>query len=494
MNIEHPSARIVRTGPLLTTIFVAQFLVALDVSLVNIALPDMQRDLGFTDGGLQWVVSAYLLTFAGFMLLGGRLGDLWGRRPVVVIGLVVFAMASLCGGLAWSSSALVGARAVQGLAGALLAPAALALVTTVPAGRQRRRAMALWGGAGAGGGAVGVVLSGVLTDAFGWRAVLFVNVPIVAVGLVTALRGLGADVEHNDRPPLDIAGAVLATMGVASIVYAVTAAGDDGWAAMSTSASFVLAIVLLAAFVVVESRVRMPLVPLSLFRDRNMVGADVFGFMLSAGQLAAFYFASLHIQNVWGVPANTAGLMFVPFCVFVGVGIALATKMTAAMSPRTTLTVLGLIGALGLAAFSRMPADTAFWTAVFVPSIFGGIGIGGSMVALGAAATSDADPDNAGVVSGVLNASRMLGGTIGLAVLVTVAASVTASSTAESARLAAGDGYSVGLLLGAVFLVIGSFLVWVIIPRRIPVPPGSVGGGDRDKDTTVPVLPDRPRS
>jgi EmrB/QacA subfamily drug resistance transporter len=494
MNTDDPSGTTVRTGALLTTVFVAQFLVALDVSLVNIALPDMQRDLGFTDGGLQWVVSAYLLTFAGFMLLGGRLGDLWGRRRVVLIGLAVFALASLFGGLAWNSNVLVIARAAQGLAGALLAPAALALVTTVPEGRQRRRAMALWGGAGAGGGAVGVVLSGVLTDAFGWRAVLFVNVPIVAIGLATALRGFGVFVDNNDRPPLDIAGAVLATLGVASVVYAVTAAGDDGWAAMSTLASFVLAATLLAAFVAVESLVRMPLVPLSLFRDRNMLGADVFGFMLSAGQLAAFYFASLHIQNMWGVPANTAGLMFVPFCVFVGVGIALATKMTDAMSPRTTLAVLGLIGALGLALFSRMPADTAFWTAVFVPSIFGGIGIGGSMVALGAAATSGTDPDDAGVVSGVLNASRMLGGTIGLAVLVTVAASVTASSTAESARLAAGEGYSVGLLLGAVFLVIGSILVWVIIPRRRPIRVGAFHRGDSDDDTTVPVLPDRPRT
>lgn len=450
-------------GALLATVFVAQFLVALDVSLVNIALPDIQKDLGFTGAGLQWVVSAYLLTFAGFMLLGGRLGDLWGRRRVLVTGLALFMTASVFGGFAWAPEALIAARAVQGLAGALIAPAALALVTTLPVGPLRSRGMGLWGGAGAGGGAVGVVLSGVLTGGFGWRAVLFVNVPIVLIGLVVTMRGVPAGSAALARPRLDVPGAALVTVGVGALVYGVTAAGDDGWGGAAAIAGFVVAGVLIASFVAVESVTEHPLMPLGMFRVRSIVGANVFGFMLSAGQLAAFYFASLYIQNVWGVSPNVAGFMFLPFCVSVVVGIVFATRLAATIGSRNTLAILGLVGAAGLAGFSMMPDETAFWTWVLIPSILGGIGIGGSMVVLGAAATTGVKPADAGLASGVLNSSRQLGGTIGLAILVTVAAHVTANSDTASA---AGGGYSVGLAIGAVFLVVGSILAYVIIPPR----------------------------
>ena len=456
-----------RTGALLTTIFVTQFLVALDVSLVNIALPDVQEDLGFSDAGLQWVVSAYLLTFAGFMLLGGRLGDLWGRRRVVLTGLAMFAGASVLGGFAWDPTSLLIARGIQGLAGALLAPAALALVTTLPEGKPRGRAMGLWGAAGAGGGAVGVVLSGVLTDALGWRAVLFVNLPIVIIGLGATWLGVAADAHREARPRLDVLGACLATVGVGVLVFGVTAAGDQGWLSPAAIGGFVVAAVLLAVFIGVESRAPHPLMPLGLFRTRSILGANVFGFMLAAGQLAAFYFASLYIQNVWGVSSNAAGFMFLPFCAFVGVGIVIATKMAAALGPRTTLAILGIVGALGLAGFAAMPAEAAFWTGVFLPSMFGGIGIGGSMVVLGAAAIGGVGPADAGVASGVLNASRQLGGTIGLAVLVTIAASVTASSSAATSELAARDGYTTGLAVGAVFLAVGAVLAYLIIPGRV---------------------------
>lgn len=463
--VENPTIH--KTSALLATVFMAQFLVALDVSLVNIALPDIQSELGFTGAGLQWVVSAYLLTFAGFMLLGGRLGDLWGRRRVLVAGLVLFMAASVFGGFAWAPEALIAARAGQGLAGALIAPAALALVTTLPDGPLRSRGMGLWGAAGAGGGAVGVVLSGLLTDGFGWRAVLFVNIPIVLIGLVVTLRGVPAGRAASTRPRLDVLGAALVTVGVAALVYGVTAAGDDGWGSVGAIIGFVVAAILIASFVAVESRTEHPLMPLGLFRARSIVGANVFGFMLSAGQLAAFYFASLYIQNVWGVSSNVAGFMFLPFCVFVVVGIVLATKLARAIGPRNTLAILGLVGAAGLAGFSMMPDDTAFWTWVLIPSILGGVGIGGSMVVLGAAATAGVPQTDAGVASGVLNSSRQLGGTIGLAILVTIAAHVTSNSDAASAAGAAGDGYGVGLAIGAVFLVVGSILAYLIIPRRV---------------------------
>ncbi|HEY9315730.1 MFS transporter [Williamsia sp.] len=456
----------VAAGALPATIFLVQFLVALDVSLVNIALPDVQTDLGFGDAGLQWVVSAYLLTFAGFMLIGGRLGDLWGRRSVVLIGLSLFAAASVLGGFAWDPASLLIARGIQGLAGALLAPAALALVTTLPEGKSRSRAMGFWGAAGAGGGAVGVVLSGLLTDAFSWRAVMFVNLPIVVIALIATWLAVDVEAPRAVSPRLDVLGACLATAGVGVLVYAVTAAGEDGWGSTIALGGFAAAAVLLAAFVGVEARTDQPLMPLHLFRRRSIVGANVFGFMLAAGQLAAFYFASLYIQNVWGVSTKVAGFMFLPFCGFVVVGIVIATKMAASIGPRSTLAVLGLVGAAGLAGFSLMPAETAFWTGVLLPSVLGGIGIGGSMVVLGAAATSGVDAADAGVASGVLNASRQLGGTIGLAVLVTIAASATASSDAETAALAARGGYATGLAVGALFLVVGALAAYIIIPRN----------------------------
>ncbi|OZF26307.1 MFS transporter [Rhodococcus sp. 14-2483-1-2] len=462
---EVAAGTVIRVGALSTTIFVLQFLVALDVSLVNIALPDIADDLGFGDSALQWVVSAYLLTFAGFMLLGGRLGDVVGRRRVVLVGSMLFAAASVLGGLAWNAPLLLLARAVQGLAGALLAPAALALVTEVPEGGHRRRALGLWSAAGAGGGAVGVVLSGLLTHAFGWRAVMFVNVPIVIVGLVAAYRLPNHRRASVDRR-LDFAGACLATLGVGSLVYAASTPADSGWGAGSVVAGFVCAAVLLALFVVVESRVAQPLMPLRLFRVRSVVGANVFGFMLCAGQLAAFYFVSLYIQNVWGVASDVAGFMFLPFCFFVVVGIALASKMSAAIGPRITLGVFGFVGAAGLGCFALMPPQVAFWTGVVLPSALGGIGIGGSMVVQGAAAIAGVQPGDAGIASGVLNAARQLGGTLGLAVLVSIAATATASSSAASEALKAGDGYSTGLAVAAGLLIVGSVLAVLIVPSH----------------------------
>jgi EmrB/QacA subfamily drug resistance transporter len=464
---EVAAGTVIRVGALSTTIFVVQFLVALDVSLVNIALPDIADDLGFGDSALQWVVSAYLLTFAGFMLLGGRLGDLVGRRRVVLVGSTLFAAASVLGGLAWNAPLLLIARAVQGLAGALLAPAALALVTEVPEGRQRRRALGLWSAAGAGGGAVGVVLSGLLTHAFGWRAVMFVNVPIVIVGLVAAYRLPSHRLTLTDRR-LDFAGACLATLGVGSLVYAASAAVDSGWTAASVVAGFVCATVFLFLFVFTESRVAHPLMPLRLFRVRSVVGANVFGFMLCAGQLAAFYFVSLYIQKVWGVASDVAGFMFLPFCFFVVIGIALAIKVAAAIGPRFTLAVFGVVGAMGLAGFALMPTQVAFWTGVVLPSALGGIGIGGSMVVQGAAAIAGVEPGDAGIASGVLNAARQLGGTLGLAVLVTIAATATAtaSSTASSEALMAGAGYSLGLAVAAGLLILGSVLAVLIVPSH----------------------------
>lgn len=458
------SPSVSRPVALLATVFVTQFLVALDVALLNVALPAISADLGFRPADLHWVVNAYLLTFAGFMLLGGRLGDLWGRRGVLVVGLTLFFGFSVLGAVALEPGVLIAARAGQGLAGALIAPASLALVTASFAeGKQRGRALAVWSAASASGGAVGVALSGVLTQAFGWRAVLAVNLPIVAIALVTTVLGVAGRRGARQSGRLDVGGAVLVTAGIGSLIFAVTAGSDGALGAVGTVVAYALAVVLLAAFVLVESRSSHPLMPLRLFRLRSLVGANVFGFLLSAGQLAAFYFCSLFIQQVWGIEPAIAGLLFLPFSAFVVVGIILAQRLNARVGVRVTLLVHGLLGAAGLAWFSFLPNTTAIWLGVIGPSALAAIGIGGCMVILGGAATSGVSERDAGVASGVLNSSRQLGGTIGLAVLVAIASAVTAAGGAGGVADLA-DGYRAALAAGAVLLAVGAVLAFLIIP------------------------------
>lgn len=439
---------------LIATIFSLQFLVALDMSLVNIALPQMRSDLGFSAAGLQWVVTAYLLTFAGLMLLGGRLGDLWGRRTVILAGLALFAVASIAGGMATGPALLVGARALQGVAGALLAPASLALASSIADPAVRKTAMAFWGGAGAAGGAVGVVLSGVLTDWFSWRAVLFVNVPIVAIAFAAALRGVAHE-QRRDAGRLDVPGAVLVTAGVGALVYAVSSGGDHGWSSAPTVIGFICAAVLLIGFALIERFVTHPLMPPHLMAARSILGANIFGFMLAAGQLAAFYFASLFVQTVWNVESDIAGLLFLPFCGGVVIGIVVSSRIAPIIGPRNSIGVLGLLGAVGLLLFALMPDEFDFWRGILLPSMVAAIGIGGSMVLVGAVGTAGVRDSDVGLASGVLNSSRQLGGTIGLAILVTVAAHSTLPA----------DGIRTGFALGAAFLAFGTVIAWFVLPR-----------------------------
>lgn len=452
-------------GALLTTVFALQFLVALDAALLNVALPSIATDLGFTTTGLQWVVTAYMLAFAGLLLLGGRLGDLYGRRRVVLAGLAVFLVASIAGAAATEPGVLVAARAAQGVAGALVAPASLALIqANLPDGPVRSRAMALWGAAGAGGGAAGVVLSGLLSDTLGWRSVLLVNVPIIAVAAIAAARGIPVHVAAERREPLDVTGAVLVTLGVSALVWAVSAAGDNGWVSAQALSGFAVAVVLLIGFVLIERRSVHPIMPLEHFANRTVAGANAFGFLLSAGQLAAFYFCSLFMQQVWGLEPVIAGLLFLPFCAFIVLGIGVANRLRKSVGTRWTLTTLGLVGAGGLAWFGMMPDQTNVWTGVIGPSILGAVGIGGAMVVLGSAATSGLPAHDAGVASGVLNSSRQLGGTVGLAVLVSVSAHVTGSETTVGAI---GDGYRAALCVAALLLVAAAVVAATVLPSRV---------------------------
>lgn len=464
MTDASPTLKPMHTGALLTTVFVTQFLVALDVALLNVALAAISTDLDVTGSALQWVVNAYLLTFAGFMLLGGRLGDLRGRRAVLFVGLALFLVCSVWGAAAGDAGSLIAARAGQGLAGALIAPQSLALIAAnVPEGAVRRRALGLWGMAGAGGGAVGVVASGLLTETFGWRAVLAVNVPIVLVALVAVWMGVPRHERGVLRERLDVLGSVLVTTGVGAIVSAVAASGDLGWTAVLTLVCGGVGIALLVAFVMVERRSAHPIMPLRLFRARSIVGANVFGFLLSAGQLAAFYFCSLYMQQVWGITPALAGVLFLPFSAFVVAGIVIAQRLARRVGMRTALLVQGLVGAAGLAWFSLMPSDFAFWQGVVGPSLLAAVGIGGAFVLLGAAATSGVPSHDVGIASGVLNSSRQLGGTIGLAALVAVATARTGGAPVGSVE-ALADGYRAGLGWGAVLLAVGAVAAFAIMP------------------------------
>ena len=303
------------------------------------------------------------------------------------------------------------------------------------------------------GGAFGVVLSGLLTDWFSWRAVLFVNVPIVLIALLAAFLSVPQQ-RHRPEGRLDVSGAVLVTAGVAALVYGVSSAGDYGWGSVRVIVGIAIALVLLVAFAIVERSAPHPLMPPALLKRRSVLGANTFGFMLAAGQLAAFYFASLYVQTVWDVKPDLAGFLFVPFCVFVFIGIVVGNKLSAHLGSRDTMVIMGLLIAGGLILFASMPTEFDLWRGMVLPSFVTAVGLGGAMVLVGAVATKGVDPADVGIASGVVNSSRQLGGTIGLALLVTIA------STFDIPR----DGYLAGFAVGAVFLLIGCLLAWLILP------------------------------
>lgn len=464
---RRPPDTVPRAGWILASVVTVQFLVSLDLSLVNVALPGIQDDLRLSASTLNWVVVAYVIFNGGFLMAGGRMGDLLGRRRVLATGLVLFGLASVAGGIASSGWLLVAARAVQGLGAAAASPVALALVTVhFPEGPARARALGLWAGSTVAGGAVGVVASGVLTEAFGWRAVMLVNVPIVLLGLYAAGRLPGDRVRRHVRP--DLLGSVLVTAGMSLLVLGVSIAGPEGWVAPLTLGSLAAGLVLLAAFVAVERRVADPLVRLGLFAHRAVLGANVFGFLITAGQLASFFFVSLHMQQVLGYDALVTGLAFLPFCLGSVAGMVIATRTLARVGPRTVLVAGGLVGAAGIAWFGLGGPGGTFLSDILGPSLVASVGIGASFVAMGSAATTGVPAEDAGMVSGLLNSFRLVGGALGLAVLGTLASTVTGRDTDPSSSAAASDGFSAGLLAAAGLLVAGA-LFWLVIPGRRPV-------------------------
>ncbi|MFD8705684.1 MFS transporter [Kitasatospora sp. NPDC059648] len=453
-----------RPGAVLAAAAVAQFVLALDMSVVNVALPAIRTALGFAPLDLSWVVHLYALTFGGLLLLGGRACDLYGQRRLFVLGLAVFGLCSLAGGLAQAPWQLIAARAGQGLGAAAAAPAALAMLTTTfTEGFQRVRALGVWSAVNAAGGALGVLVGGLLTEYAGWRWVMLINLPIVAAALALVLTGVPAEAQPARHERLDVLGAALATSGVGLLVFGVVRTDSLGWGSPATVATLATAAALLAAFAFAESRVSAPLLGLHLLRSRWVAGANVLVFLAAAGQFTAFYFVSLYMQQVLGMGAAATGAAFLPFSAGVVAGTIAATRITAVRTPRASLVPGALLAAAGLAWFAHIRPGGSFLIDVLGPSLVTSIGTGLVLAPVATAATTGVTPGEAGTASGLFNSSRQLGGCVGLAALATIAAHHTGTATDPAAL---DNGYALGLAIAAVLFVLAAVVALGTLPRR----------------------------
>jgi EmrB/QacA subfamily drug resistance transporter len=441
----------------------AQFMVILDATITNVALPSIQADLHFSAANLQWVVNVYLLVFGGFLLLGGRAGDLFGRRKLFIAGITLFTVASLLDGLATSSGSLVAARALQGLGAALVAPSALSIITTtVPEGPDRAKALGAFAAISGGGGAVGLLLGGLLTDALSWQWVFFVNVPVGVIALLLALRFVPESRAEDRRGGFDLIGAFLVTSGLVLLTYAIVKAQDFGWGSGRTLGLGAAAVALLVAFGAVQNRRAAPLVRLSIFRTRTLSTANVVTLLLLSGMNAFFYFGSLYFQQVKGYNALESGAAFVPMTVGIIAGSVISQRLIAQFGVKAVLLGGITLGAAGLA-WMTMLTPASGYLGGFVPGILLlALGIGHAFVPLTLIATGGVDPDDQGLASGLFNTSQQVGGALGLAVLSTFANSAT--SGAGGSRVdGLVHGYTVAFGIGAGLLAVGAVVVAVTL-------------------------------
>ncbi len=463
-----------RPGLTLAAVAVVQFMVSLDLSVVNVGLPRIATGLGFSAVGVTWVIYAYALTFGGLLLLGGKAADRFGRKRVLLLGLGLFGLASLGGGLAQAPGQLVAARAVQGIGAAVLAPAALAALTaTFPSGRARVRAFGIWSAMNAAGGAFGVLLGGLLTQYANWRWVMFVNVPMAAAALALAGRGVAAQAPVRGGRP-DVLGAVLATAGVSLMVFGVVRTDQYPWTSAVTVTTLAVAAALLAAFIYVErTTAREPLIRLGLLANRSVAGANAYNLLVGAAMASAFYFMSFYLQRVLKVGPALTGTMFLPFAFGVIAGSVLAIRLGYRLAPRTLLVAGGLLTAAGFAWFGLINPYGSFTTDVLGPSIIASVGFGLCLGPVVSTATAGVAAHETGTASGLLNSSRQIGAAVGLAALATVAQ----DRTGHSGSLAAlNAGYALGLVLSAALLV-AAVLIALTVLRKQPRRPAASGPG-----------------
>jgi len=470
----------------------AQFMVVLDASIVNVALPSIKVALHFSEASLPWVVNAYTLTFGGFLLLGGRAADLLGRRRVFMVGLVVFSGASLAGGLAQSEAWLIVARGVQGLGAAILSPATLSIITTTfTEGTERNKALGIWGALAGAGAATGVLLGGVLTTGIGWRWVLFVNVPIGVLAFALVPLLIAESRSSEQHAGYDLAGALSITGGLMLLVYTLFKTSSLGWGSARTIVLLALSALLITVFVLIESRTRSPLMPLRILRNRSVASADAVGLLVGAALLAMFFFLSLYLQQVLHYSALRTGVAYLPLAVGIIITAGLASGLTSRIGAKPVL-IAGLVAiAGGMVWFSKVPVHGSYSSDVLGPSLIVALGLGFCFVPLTILAVSGTTEADAGLASGLINTAEQVGGAIGLAVLASVAASRTnsllrAAHGAHSTLLAAlTDGFSRAFIVGAGFAVFGVVLALLFVQNsRPPTGDETAGAAEASLATT----------
>jgi EmrB/QacA subfamily drug resistance transporter len=444
---------------LLVVVCLAQFMVILDVAIVNVALPSIGTGLDFSATGLQWVVNAYTLTFAGFLMLGGRAADLLGRRRMFLAGVALFTVSSLACALAVSPGLLLAARALQGIGGAIVSPTTMSIiVSSFDEGRERNSALSVWTAVSALGAASGSLLGGLLTSGFDWPAIFLINVPIGALVIAGGVRVIAVDPRvERLRGHFDVSGAILVTAGLVALTYAIVRTESLGWGAAGVLAPLAGAVVLLGLFALVEGRLaRAPLVPLAVFRMKQLRTSNLVVLLLYSAQFAMFFFVTLYLQQVLGLSALEAGLVFVPVTLSVAAGSTLAPRVVARFGLRRALTAGMLFATAGLALLATVSADSS-WAQVLPGGMLAGFGLGSSLVPATIAAVEGVAPAQAGLASGLLNTSRLLGGALGLAALGTLAASHTAHAGGDPLA-ALTEGFQLAFVLGALLCLAGAIV------------------------------------
>jgi EmrB/QacA subfamily drug resistance transporter len=416
------ATRRTHTGFILAVACIAQFMVVLDVSVVNVALPTITSSLHFSASGQQWIVNAYVLTFAGFLLLGGRAADVFGQKKVFIIGLAIFTGASLVGGFAQNAAWLTAARAVQGFGGAILSPATLTIIVTTFSGAKLARAIGMWSAVAGAGGATGALLGGILTSELSWRWVLFINVPIGAVLCAMAVSYLPELRRAADDHTMDVLGAVLVTAGLSTAVYGIVNTTTYAWTSSRTVLTLGIAAMLLVGFVFVEAKLaKFPLLPLRFFRSRTATGANIVMLLVGGGFFSMWFFLTLFMQNVLGYSALRTGFAFLPPSVAIILGAQISSRLMARMGIWPIVTVGTALATLGFALLTRLAPGSDYITAIMLPNCVVAFALGLLFSPLAAAATSTVQPSEAGLASGILSTSRQVGGSLGLAILATVA-------------------------------------------------------------------------
>ena len=465
-----------RSNPWLVLVLVclAQFMVVLDATVVNVALPSIKQDLDMSDTELQWIVNAYTLMFGGFLLLGGRAGDLIGRKKVFLAGVVLFTTASLLCALAQGATWLIMTRGLQGLGAALVSPAALSIVTaTFKEGADRTKALGVWAAIAVGGGAVGLVLGGVLVEALSWEWIFLVNIPVGIVTFILSLRLVPESRDEHAHRSFDIAGAVTVTAGLIALVYGIVRSAESGWGSGEVIAILAVAAILLVSFVVIESRSAEPLVRLSIFTVRTVRGANVAMLVVACGLFAMFFFNTLFVQNVLGYSPIESGLAFLPFTAGIIIGSVLSQSLIPRLGARE-VPVIGLaIAVVGMLLFLRLTPESTYLADILPGVMLASIGMGLTFVPVTLIATSGVSVDDAGLSSGLFNTSQQVGGALGLALLSTFAANKTAdvlssagsNPTTDETAQALVDGFHVAWIGCAGFLAAGAVLLLVLLRR-----------------------------